>query len=128
MGEPGETVFKTCSCCGVSWPTRESFLSDPYLRVDGYQSDFEFLEEGLFFLTHCKDDCHSTMTIPAREFADLYSGCRYPQSKALSQECPRYCVDKEQLARCDAYCECAYVREVLSIVKNRLDEARASAG
>ena len=123
--ESAEIQFKTCPCCGASWPTRESFLADSYLRVDGYQSDFELLEEGLFFFTHCTD-CYSTMSVPAREFADLYTGPRYTERKTLTSECPRYCIDKEQLARCDAYCECAFVREVLHIVKNRLDEARTS--
>ena len=57
-------------------------------------------------------------------FQDLYSGTIYEENKANSDECPQYCMNKEQISRCDALCECAYVREILQIVQEQLDEAK----
>lgn len=121
------TCFKTCSCCGRSWQTRDAFLSDGELKVEGYTADFESLERGLFFVTHRSRECGSTMAFEAQEFLDLYTGPRYPQRKALSDECPRYCLDEKQLGRCTVLCECAFVREVLQVLMGRLDAARANS-
>ena len=114
-----ESHFKVCPCCGNIWPTREAFLSDGSLELNGYTADFETLEEGLFFITHRRGGCGSTLAIKAREFLDLYTGPRHVERKAQSKECPRYCMEKGQLDRCTVLCECAYVREVLQILKGR---------
>jgi len=115
MSEP---IFESCPCCGKSWPTRDGFLSDETIVMNGYQADFEILGEGLFYFTHSLASCCSTMTLPAKMFLDLYSGPRYAERKSLSEDCPRYCYDKEQLSRCDVQCECAFVREVVHIIKS----------
>lgn len=115
--------FKSCPCCGYIWKSREAFLSDAGLKMNGYQVDFEKLEEGLFMFTHMTKKCGSTLVIPATEFLDLYKGEKYEDRKTLSAECPRYCVDQKQLSRCSALCECAFVREVVHIVNSRLTSA-----
>ena len=123
----GTTPFKVCSCCGTTWPTRDAFLSDGSLRVEGYTADFQALELGLFFITHNREECGSTLAILTRDFLDLYHGPRYTERKAFSDECPKYCLDKKQLDRCATLCECAFVREVLKIVKDRLQAAGAAS-
>jgi hypothetical protein len=117
--------LKTCPCCGFTWTSREQFLADPDLDLNGYQVNFKRLEGGMFLFTHNIETCHSTMTIMMEEFRDLYSGEIYEENKANSEECPRYCMHEGQLARCDALCECAYVREILQIIKERLNKAKA---
>ena len=111
--------FKTCPHCFQIWPTRDDFISDSQLELNGYKADFEKLEYGLFFFTHQKSGCHSTMAIEVVDFKDLYSGEIYTERKTGSEECPRYCLDKEQLDRCDAICECAFVREIIQIIRNK---------
>jgi hypothetical protein len=32
-------------------------------------------------------------------------------------ECPGYCNNQNQLSRCNMLCECAYVREIIEIIK-----------
>ena len=110
------TPFKTCPSCGKSWKDRTSFLDDPATRAHGYLPDFDHLDSGVFFITHMVDDCQSTMGVTVSEFSDLYSGPRYKERRTLKEECPRYC--KDQLSRCEAKCECAFVREVLHILAN----------
>lgn len=116
-------VFKLCPCCQRKWSDREEFLADPGLEVVGYQADLEFLEEGLFYFNHRISGCGSTIVIGVSCFLDLYSGPRYTERQTLLEGCPRFCIDKNQLTRCDAVCECAFVREVLQIVKARLAAA-----
>lgn len=109
--------FKKCPNCLEVWSTQEKFVDDGLLEIIGYKANFEKLEEGLFFFTHKKQDCFSTMAIEVKEFLNLYTGPIYPERKAESEECPRYCLDKYQLDRCTALCDCAFVREIVQILK-----------
>ena len=117
-----ESSFKRCPGCFTFWESRDDFLADPSLELNGYKADFQKLEYGLFFFTHKIDNCCSTMALEARDFIDLYSGNIYPERKTLSEECPRYCIDGKQLSRCDALCECAFVREIIQIIIGRQKE------
>ncbi len=112
-----EEFFKICPCCFKKWTTREAFLSDHSLKLNGYKADFKDLEFGMFFFTHHIDGCHSTMALMVGDFRSLYSGEIYAEKKALSEECPRYCVNENQLSRCNAFCECAFVREIMHIIQ-----------
>ncbi len=114
-----EAAFKKCPGCFTNWQTREEFLNDTCLELNGYKADFKELQYGLFFFTHKANDCFSTMALEVNSFRDLYDGPTYPDSKALSEECPRYCVDEKQFNRCAAMCECAFVREILQIIQER---------
>lgn len=111
--------FKVCPSCCQAWESRSDFIVDDQLELNGYKSDFEKLEYGLFFFTHKKPGCYSTMTINVMDFRDLYSGEIYQERKTGSEECPGYCLDSEQFSRCNALCECAYVREIIHILKNK---------
>lgn len=118
--------FKTCPSCFQTWETMETFLSDPTLELNGYKPDFKELEYGMFFFTHKVEPCFSTMTLMVDDFRSLYQGPVYKENKALSAECPRYCIDDKQLARCEALCECAFVREIMQIILERQRVARQS--
>ena len=80
--------FKRCTMCQHIWATREDFLSDPLIRVDGYQVDFEKLEYGLFYFTHEKEGCFSTMALVAADFLDLYKGEKYEARRPGLYDCP----------------------------------------
>lgn len=111
-----DAMFKTCPGCFHAWQTRQEFLADPSIELNGYKADFSDLEYGMFFFTHKSAPCCSTMTLMVEDFRSLYSGPTYPDNKALSEECPRYCLDDQQLSRCDALCECAFAREISQII------------
>ncbi|HMK56293.1 MAG TPA: hypothetical protein VK448_06635 [Dissulfurispiraceae bacterium] len=115
----GETVFKKCPGCFRDWSTRDDFLSDNSLELNGYKADFEKLEYGLFFFTHKVDGCCSTMALEVKDFLGIYTGKMYTDRKTLSDECPGYCTDEKQLSRCDALCECAFAREIMHIIRQR---------
>ncbi len=114
-----DNYFKKCPSCGEIWQTQKAFIIDELLVLNGYKADFEKLEYGMFFFTHNKESCHSTMVIEVSDFINLYNGEVYSERKTGSDECPRYCLDEEQIDRCGAICECAFVRELLQIIKAR---------
>ena len=45
----GESAFKKCPCCFTIWDSKDDFLSDSSLELNGYKADFQKLEYGLFF-------------------------------------------------------------------------------
>lgn len=93
------------------------FVEDHSLEINGYAPDFDNLLEGLFFFTHHVAGCFSTMAVKAKTFADLYTGQKYLERKTGDAECPGYCFNKEELRRCEEFCECAYVREIIDIIR-----------
>ena len=113
-----EDLFKQCSFCLHSWTTRDGFLADPDVHLVGYQANFDKLEAGLFLFNHDFPDCGTTLAIDAARFRDLYHGPVFSERLTLTDRCPRYCMQQEELRPCPARCECAYVREVSDIVRN----------
>lgn len=118
----GVEVFKICPSCSTKWETRDLFLDDQSLKIIGYSADLLKLESSLFYFTHYKEGCSTTMAIQAKYFFDLYSGRQYSERKAGTVECPGFCLEKEQLSRCDAFCECAFNREIINMIKNNHKE------
>lgn len=111
-------AFKVCPKCSKNWSTLNDFLNDDALILNGYQANLKNLESGLLLFTHMVEGCKTTMGLYVSGFSHLYNGVRYPENKALSAECPRFCIDEKRLDRCDVFCECAYAREIVNIVKN----------
>ncbi|HCE45867.1 MAG TPA: hypothetical protein DET40_20165 [Lentisphaeria bacterium] len=109
------SVFKKCSGCGASWLDRSLFLSDPNVKLVGYQVHFKDLELGLFLFNH---SCGSTVSLEARNFTDLYKGPVFKDNKKNTCECGGLCLHSEELSPCPVKCECAYVREVLLLINN----------
>ena len=110
------THFKMCPMCGATWPTRDRFIQDPALEVIGYQACFEDLKEGIIMFNHA---CKGTLAVQAGKFWGLYQGPIHLERATGSDQCPGYCLLNNELAPCTAHCECAHVREILQIIKDR---------
>jgi hypothetical protein len=110
-----KSVFKTCPHCSGVWPSRREFLHDDSLHLVGYQVDFERLSLGLLLFNHRA--CGTTLAVRAGEFRDLYDGPVYERHAHGEAPCPEYCLNRSELGRCPAECECAWVREILAIVR-----------
>jgi hypothetical protein len=111
-------MFETCPMCRLVWPSREVFLSDPQLIVVGYQADLDALETGLFLFNHRERGCGTTLAVEAGRFVDLATGPIYRESLEGTEECPDHCLRPDDLRPCPAHCECAYVRDVLQVVRS----------
>jgi hypothetical protein len=120
-----EKAFKRCTLCERLWPTQDAFVDDTDLRVTGYMANFDRLELGIFLFDH--SPCKTTLSLPAERFRNLYDGPVYTVRKTGTEECPGYCLDKEEIRPCSAECECAYVREVLNVIVSRKAERPASS-
>ena len=110
--------FKRCGHCGNEWATRDDFLADPAVHLDGYQANFENLQAGLFLFTHRIASCGTTMALRAEEFTDLHSGPIFAKSLRGAPECPKLCSRSRSFEPCPLECECAFVRDVLQKVLN----------
>lgn len=119
MNEAPQRIFKICPMCSEMWISMDAFLEDPSLVYNGYQANFGTIELGFFYFTHDTAECGSTMVIKTQPFLSLYSGRRYTGIKTLSKECPRLCLNRTKLKRCQAQCEYAFVREVSQIIMDR---------
>jgi len=108
-------AFKTCPGCHTVWRTREELLGDPSVELIGFQVDITNPLGGLFLFNH---DCGDTLAIGAPAFLDL-SDCPVNAPPLLGTDgCEGHCLHRGDLDPCRASCECAYVREVLQIVRN----------
>ena len=107
--------FKTCAVCRQTWNDRAEFLADPDLEIIGYQVHFKDLKKGLFMFNH---SCNTSLAIHAEKFTDLYRGEMVKERKTGTEECPGYCLHQDELQPCPARCECAYVRDIIQIIRN----------
>jgi hypothetical protein len=117
--------FKICPHCGKTWLNRDVFLEDPGLEVIGYQVDFEAIEAGLFLFNH--HDCKTTLAVRAGSFKDLHHGPFFSERNTGLDSCPGYCLRRQELEPCPAECACAWVRDVLQIIRQRPKAGPAAA-
>ena len=113
--------FKICSMCKTSWDSREQFLNDATLDLNGYMADPNIPENGLFYFTHKRTDCFSTLAIQTSQFLDLHTGKKYDELKYNTDECQGHCFSKNDLSPCNANCSCAYIREIIQILQAKKD-------
>jgi hypothetical protein len=110
-----EDVFKACPGCGKAWRSREDFLSDPELELIGYQVDMENPLGGFFLFNHA---CEDTLALPASCFLDLVDRPLQRPSLYGTTACAGHCLHRSDLDPCRSICECAYVRDVLQVVRH----------
>lgn len=108
-------MFKRCTMCKKTWEERDAFLADPEINIIGYQVNFEELQLGYFLFNHMT--CQTTLAIHAAHFVDFYRGPVYAERKTGTAECNQHCLQKNDLDLCAAKCECAYVREIIQMVR-----------
>ncbi|HUI10209.1 MAG TPA: hypothetical protein VL221_07765 [Bacteroidota bacterium] len=71
--DKSEAPFKRCSMCRKEWLTREEFLADRSMYLDGYQVNRRRIEaglppEGILLFTHKTKACGTTLGISASKF------------------------------------------------------------
>jgi len=108
--------FKHCPACGQRWVLRDDLLVDPEVLVVGYQAFIGEDMAGFFLFNHAR--CGTTMAIPPEDFASLYNGPIFTERLDDHPECPDYCLKVDDLRACQLECECAYVREILQVVRS----------
>ena len=110
--------FKICMNCSADWKTLDDFLSDPELKLAGYQVAFEDLEGGLFYFNHCREKCGTTLALPVKEFTSLSPLPILTRRGTVPDSCIGLCVRRSELMPCPVACECVWVREIMQVVLN----------
>jgi hypothetical protein len=71
-------IFKRCTMCGVEWATKDEFLHDREIHLNGYQWNRKKFRSGegfagLLVFTHRKAHCGTSLAIAATKFkADAF--------------------------------------------------------
>lgn len=67
-------TFKRCSLCNTEWKTKDDFLNDPDLRLNGYQfggrEHRTMTGGGLLLFTHLRSMCGTTLAVYVRQFKE----------------------------------------------------------
>lgn len=68
-----EKIFKVCTLCGKRWQTKDDFLGDAEVHLNGYQWNKKKLRSGeemcgLLIFTHARESCYTTLGIEAKRF------------------------------------------------------------
>jgi len=114
------TPFKVCPNCEAVWQTMDDFLADPEMEQAGYQVNFVDLKGGLFYFTHHRDGCGTTLAIPVGKFTSLSARTLLAaRGEQPGGKCPGSCVRKGDMDPCPVECECVWVREVMQVIKER---------
>jgi len=108
------SFLSECSPCGAEWTSRNAFLGDPDVDIVGYRANFDDLLAGSFHFNHA---CGTTLSLSVRHFNGLYEGTIFTERATGSDVCPDYCLYQDQLNTCPARCECAFVRNIIDIIK-----------
>ena len=109
-----DRFFKTCRACGFKWGDLNDFLGDPDIIITGYRVNFDKLAHGKFVFEH---SCGKTLNLAVKEFKELNQGPIIRKRATGTDECPEYCLYQENLDVCPVRCECAYVRDIIYIIK-----------
>jgi hypothetical protein len=72
------------------------------------------LPAGQFLFNH---SCGGTLSLSVRNFNGLYVGPIFQERATGSDDCPSYCLYQDNLDTRPASCECAYVRNIIDIIK-----------
>jgi len=117
--------YKECKCCKNVWKTRDDFLSDPNIRLVGYQANFFQLKLGWLLFNHYP--CRTTLAVSVADMQDMYKGEMFDEVVVDTKDCPGYCRNKHELESCgNTKCECNYVREVIHTIKHNKKEWETS--
>ena len=107
-------LFNECLPCGAKWVSRDDFLEDPEIEIVGYHANFDDLLAGTFLFNHT---CGAALSLSVRYFNGLYEGTIFTERATGSDDCPAYCLYQDQLDKCMVRCECAFVRNIIDIIK-----------
>ncbi len=109
--------FKTCTMCEQTWMNRDRFLEDPEVEFIGYQANLAELEAGFFLFQHNRPGCETAMAVTVSDLSDLQQGPVFSERKSGSSTCRGYCKRRSDLSLCPVECECAYVQDIIQIIR-----------
>jgi hypothetical protein len=115
--------FQMCGSCRRAWPTWNSFILDPAVRLLGLQAVVTNPDVNLLVFEH---SCGSSISILARRLRHLLpepEPGNTPPRLLGTEQCRGHCLRLEDLEACDAPCSNARDRELILLVQRMKKEA-----
>lgn len=116
MASPAARHFQACGACKRRWPTQESFLLDPAVRLLGLQAVAHDSDFNVLIFEH---RCGSSISILTPRLRNLLPGPGPDEPAARligTEECRGHCRTLADLEACGAPCSGARDRMLLRIV------------
>lgn len=116
-------AFQICGSCKLSWPTWDSFVLDPAVRLLGFQAVIANPDLNLLVFEH---RCGSSISILARRLRHLLpepEWCRPSATLFATGQCHGHCRFLADLEMCDSPCVNAYDRRLILLVNQMKKEA-----
>jgi hydrogenase maturation protease len=120
---PPPPAFQTCGACKWAWPTWESFVLDPAVRMLGFQAVIANPDLNLLVFEH---RCGSSISILARRLRHMLPHeDGEPPSATLfgTKQCHGHCRFLADLEMCDSPCLNAHDRKLILLVHEMKKDA-----
>ena len=109
--------FQTCGSCKHVWPTWDSFILDPAIRLLGLQPVLVNTDFNVLVFEHRCGSSVSILTPRLRHLLPEPEPGDPPASLRGTEECRGHCFRLEDLEACDAPCSNARDRQLILLVK-----------
>jgi hypothetical protein len=104
--------FQTCGSCRHAWPTLDSFILDPGVRLVGLFFHETVLEMSLLVFEH---ECGTSVSVPARRFRHLLPAAE-SDAPQVTVECQGHCRRMEDFGGCNEPCSNARDRDLMRLI------------
>ena len=124
--ESATVHFQTCGACKRAWPTCDSFVLDPDLRLLGLQAVITHPDFNVMVFEH---SCGSSVSILTPRLRHLLPEPESGEATVRllgTEECRGHCRLLEDLEACDAPCSNARDRELILLIRRMKNAARMS--
>jgi len=125
--ESATLPFQTCGACKRTWPTCDTFVLDPDVRLLGLQAVITHPDFNVMVFEHI---CGSSVSILTPRLRHLLPEPEPGEATVRllgTEECRGHCRLLEDLEACDAPCSNARDRELILLIRRIKNAARMSA-
>jgi hypothetical protein len=115
MNDVRSTVFKKCPKCGNVWESAASLMSDPAIRLLGYQPGADGHRAGFFLFHHVS--CATSLAVGLEAFAYLTSSPMLVPSRCARGMVTDFCVAELEHEPWPLHCVCQYVWTIMERIQ-----------
>ena len=108
-----------CASCGASWDRVEDFLADASITLTGCQASLLSPDRSVFLFAHRRQDCNSTLEIPAGALKPYATNLDLTALSAGSSICNRSCFEPSDLGSCPVNCYMRWVRDLIPMLQHQ---------
>ena len=123
--ESATVHFQTCGACKRAWPTCDSFVLDPDVRLLGLQAVITNPDFNVMVFEHSCGSSVSILTPRLRHLLPEPEAGEKAVRLLGTEECRGHCRLLEDLEACDAPCSNARDRELILLIRRMKNAARS---